>query len=1785
MTLEIGGVARRILSIDPTAVSISGNWPDKDANGNDLIVNDAAFTIKADLRSSDGLTLAELICAKTTFAECGGYSVAVGNYAPDDLFTVENKIATKQGAPITLTCQDGYRAVSSSCPYLLVDDSEGGGKCTATQAQVDTGTGSMKRTCRGCTYESEDNKRCAPLACNASEFDIEIEELEEGTPTIIVFGEKQVVKCKRGYLVGNKADRGLAFGGSPNQYTRTCGTKDSDHTNDHIFTVETKISGPCTRVACGVFVLPTYSSVDNDNTVLVDVGKGVPTWSAMLQIVHGETIALTCNAGYRYSDSPGNMDSPCNVTMKVTCDAGEWKYDGILSKKAPLCVPLTCGNPKMDTCGNETCLASTGLGDGVNLSATPTNAPLVNGAQQVIHCAQGYRAQSILAESLGPSCNASETYSRTCGWCKFSEQSQCEMIVCNATSTNPDPNGILNSEVSRFGQSTRMTCNRGYRAAMNTDAPASVTLASPSTFDLVCNSSCSPHAAGMQCRKVACATYSIANADPKEIDELATVFGDLVEYVCKAGYKRKGTRSTLNGPCSASIFAQCDDGKFVFNTGPPLFTPVVAECEPIVGCGANSECGQETCIPHAIKDVNGQVPATTPSTDTTKPVVVTCNSGFAPAPADDRFANCNGTAGLRSDFVVPDTYDETKNEYKVNCTYCNWQPQGMSCKPLSCTVANGMVPNGKIVSAIEDVRGRILNGARVTVECNFGWRANASAFAVASDALRFEMTCAPDACTAVRALDVPESGQQLACKPVACVADSVIVPNAQTVASDGTGDAWGAGSSDDAQVIHDKIVRFQCEEGSKSIFATTCSSNEPFYGICTDGKLVFYGNDDEDPVMRGPAATDKSTICLPKKCPRLDQALHPNTQPMLAYNQAISSSIGAGKDAWDLTVNCSAGFRVGPDPVLPNGNKSYELLCKDCIWGGVEKCVDLTGYADSNGNTCDDWKAHPTWCYGSPEDGIIDLPALYANSDGIDPTTACCVCGGGGVSPENMCQKGYCPHVHYDSTQFAAIETIVQDNVLTPTSDLQTQLESGGAKPVLMKKLQNGESVGVSCKAGYRIKGKNTEDFGTVACSDTGLYPANLTAICVPLFCESFDGVPNSERDSCVTDELTARVNQCTAACGDEAHTDQTKRCSYNQCKAACTPPCYCKTDSSFKTWFDDANSLACSLICGGIDYWEYGAAVTVTCKDNFFLKGGSCGSDPALIDTARCDLNGKWSSNPVCLQVPTNKSCSFNDPNAVLPNNILGVKDRVKTIQCKPGFVAVAHSSVAVYASEDTFFQTNYTASCADCKISTGNDGDALQCLPVACPAQNWSGIYANIETWVPKDEPVNVLQGVLIICKVGYLASAPYFSQNSVIAASPTAPKSFTVACKLEGLLNPEDSPKAGYSQSQQICVPVTCGKPPKVPNAMYLGSTSDALEFTDAIQYSCREGFRIKDGDASNCTRKWTATCKHDGTFDIRDCVPVTCPVDSSPGTNLMQDIDGSEIPYNSGITYGCKFGFEIQLAAVSSTEDITTELKVFTSETRGTCQNNCRMSAHLQCIKQKCSVPPDTLSSTAGLNGATSLVASAGFAETIPITCAAGFVLQGTFFDDMCVNVFFAQCLSSRKFTLIDELKCVRAHCPNPKAFFGGAEETLIKNGVVTFDECPCACPRTDTGEEAENVVSAEEADGEVLIAPTWGWGDVLYIKCNAGYVAEEGSCLRDGNCLNCMKLQCGNGAQDGESCQWQTPRKNKCVQKNICRNYLEWPESTVTSRYVRTHMPALAIRTRMKILTHVSLQIG
>ena len=59
-------------------------------------------------------------------------------------------------------------------------------------------------------------------------------------------------------------------------------------------------------------------------------------------------------------------------------------------------------------------------------------------------------------------------------------------------------------------------------------------------------------------------------------------------------------------------------------------------------------------------------------------------------------------------------------------------------------------------------------------------------------------------------------------------------------------------------------------------------------------------------------------------------------------------------------------------------------------------CYDDSEWRDRLGRSCRDWSANPSWCSGfynaDADVPTIQIPSDFANIDGVDATTACCVC-------------------------------------------------------------------------------------------------------------------------------------------------------------------------------------------------------------------------------------------------------------------------------------------------------------------------------------------------------------------------------------------------------------------------------------------------------------------------------------------------------------------------------------------------------------------------------------------------------------------------------------------------------------------------------------------------------------------------------------------------------------------------------------------------------------------------
>ena len=96
-------------------------------------------------------------------------------------------------------------------------------------------------------------------------------------------------------------------------------------------------------------------------------------------------------------------------------------------------------------------------------------------------------------------------------------------------------------------------------------------------------------------------------------------------------------------------------------------------------------------------------------------------------------------------------------------------------------------------------------------------------------------------------------------------------------------------------------------------------------------------------------------------------------------------------------LHCASDYGSGAPACIPEEDAMARLAPGGNVQGPdvnevTGPCVDDMAWRDSNGEGCSAWNANPTWCEGSPEDGIYDPPRDYADENGIDATMACCAC-------------------------------------------------------------------------------------------------------------------------------------------------------------------------------------------------------------------------------------------------------------------------------------------------------------------------------------------------------------------------------------------------------------------------------------------------------------------------------------------------------------------------------------------------------------------------------------------------------------------------------------------------------------------------------------------------------------------------------------------------------------------------------------------------------------------------
>uniref|UniRef100_A0A4W3I336 Sushi, von Willebrand factor type A, EGF and pentraxin domain containing 1 n=1 Tax=Callorhinchus milii TaxID=7868 RepID=A0A4W3I336_CALMI len=250
---------------------------------------------------------------------------------------------------------------------------------------------------------------------------------------------------------------------------------------------------------------------------------------------------------------------------------------------------------------------------------------------------------------------------------------------------------------------------------------------------------------------------------------------------------------------------------------------------------------------------------------------------------------------------------------------------------------------------------------------------------------------------------------------------------------------------------------------------------------------------------------------------------------------------------------------------------------------------------------------------------------------------------------------------------------------------------------------------------------------------------------------------------------------------------------------------------------------------------FKFGESVNYVCFYGYKLTG-----DPVR----RCLHNGSWSGSvPIC--VP----CKCQPP--VIRNGFTISKDfscgNLISFHCKEGFKLLGPSQVSCGAGG------KWSSGFPDCgRISCG--------APPVIPNAFFNGsssLYDNAITYN---------------CLPGYT---------------------------MEGKAEVFCTERGKWSQPYPACVPLSCGPPPPLPNAVVIGSV---YTFGSRIQYSCLEGYIME-------TEQDTSTCSQDGSWSTHSvlCKQQTCSVAFTNETHVV--VSGTEFTVNENINISCEEGHRL------------------------------------------------------------------------------------------------------------------------------------------------------------------------------------------------------------------------------------------------------------------------------------
>jgi hypothetical protein len=1314
-------------------------------------------------------------------------------------------------------------------------------------------------------------------------------------------GQCVAVNCGVPPAVG-QATRPTAAVAYPNQVVYTCAT-------GYTTTGIAGVGGTFTRL-CEFNGL--YSAASTCQPVSCgnppSIANGVRSSSAL---VFGQFVSVTCSSGYTTTGVAGGISS-----FDMVCGA-DGQFTGELT-----CDPVSCGAPTT-----------------VPFTTTPSNAIVIFPQSVTYTCATGYTRN---AQVGGP-----VTFTRSCqvdG--TFSAAETCLPVSCGFP-----PSVALSSRPSTpksYSQTTVFTCNLGYtiNGASTGANQFTITCQADATFSPT--QSCLPINCGVPPQVVASSRPSVA-----------IIFPNTVTYSCSTGHTTDGE---VGGPVSFSRSCQ-NDG--TFSDGEQC---LVTSCGPNPSIGdSTSVCTGTNYLAHCNYTCDfGFSFFNNPTTRTCRDNGEWDNSNIAcdrvscgdPSTVDFAARHCTSEHFLHNElcnYTCQSGYVSSEITIPKKARVCNggtwsWLTTALVCEPQACVA----LPT--VAHATPDVSSAVF-GDVVTYTCESGYTITGQG----SGAATFSISClASTAYTSVEQCLPVECGVAPA-EPLSTrqTVTPVVYPNAvtyecstgHTVTGTNSGsNTWDLPCQADGTfpaaletcqpvdcgapgalahstrpttaVVYPLSVTYSCDTGY--------SLSGVFGGLTSFSRQCL-----ADGTYQVPTAT-----CMPVTCGAAETVTSAsmNNTASLVFGDAVLISCDSGystngQASGDNTFvrECQADGTLTANDVcvavacgVPMEQPFSSRAASAVVYPAVVTYSCNTGYTlsgvvgttDTFTTTC---QADGTFSAVSVACAPVQCGAPSSVSDAQHSASPV-------VFPNNVtytCDNGFSTTGTYgDPIEFT--RTCLSTGVFTPAS-VCIEVQCGAPASVThatwpTDPVSFPTIVSYTCDSGYTTTGQplassnaSIAEFSTT-CTATGVFtPA---AECLNVACGF---APSLNFATIDTSASLVYLDVATYTCDTGYSLD-------GQFGGATSFTRSCQSDGTFT-----ATQTCMPVTCGapptvGNAAWPTAPRVFMETAKYDCAAGYSVnGTYGAAIDfTITCESNGQFSGVGVCDPV----MCGA-PPDVLLstrPSSPLVYPETV-TYSCLPH-----HTLDAQFGGVDVFNRT--------C-LETGTYSPEETCSRITCgtaPAEIFSSNNAS-STLITFDESVlytcdqgYTINGMasgdgeyLVLCdRAGAFSLAetcapvscgvpPVEAHSSRNVQSLVYLETVAYTCDLGYTLTGQAGGTVEYDRScqfdgtfsaAQTCMPVTCGVPVPLTNAM---RPTQSFVFPQALNYTCNVGYTI-NGNATSGANYFSVDCQSDGTYTpLVDCLPVECGEPADVDNAVYAPSGGRYYPET--VVYTCSAGYEL------------------------------------------------------------------------------------------------------------------------------------------------------------------------------------------------------------------------------------------------------------------------------------